>query len=117
MLLLYFTFNDFDGVFLQLKDREEKLKRTKREELEMLEMRRAADELFRQNEYEKQTRRRQEADGLKNFHVDQYVRNLYYWYHFFCLNINIIISSSITAFLTLLGQSISHQQTLVIPRV
>ena len=41
----------------------------------MLEMRREADQLFRQNEVEKNIRRRHEADQLKNFHVDQYVRS------------------------------------------
>ena len=39
----------------------------------MLELRRAADDLFRRNEMDKQSRRRQEADDLKNFIVDQYV--------------------------------------------
>lgn len=67
----------------QLKDREEKLKREKHEELEMLEMRRAADELFRQNEHEKEIRRRQEADRLKNFHVDQYVRIHFLYVHLY----------------------------------
>ncbi|RUS71231.1 hypothetical protein EGW08_021012 [Elysia chlorotica] len=56
----------------QLKEREEKLKKEKREELEMLEMRREADQIFRQNEFEKGIRRRHEADHLKNFHIDQY---------------------------------------------
>ncbi|KAH9520065.1 hypothetical protein Btru_059855 [Bulinus truncatus] len=56
----------------QLQEKEEKKKRDKKEELEILEMRRAADELFRQNEMEKAIRRKQEAEALKNFHVDQY---------------------------------------------
>ena len=36
-------------------------------------MRREADQLFRQNEIEKNICRRHEADHLKNFHIDQYV--------------------------------------------
>ncbi|CAL1540031.1 unnamed protein product [Lymnaea stagnalis] len=56
----------------QLQDRNEKAKRERREELELLEMRRAADELFHQNEVEKAIRRKQEAEALRNFHVDQY---------------------------------------------
>ncbi|KAI8793239.1 cilia- and flagella- associated protein 210-like [Biomphalaria glabrata] len=56
----------------QLLEKEEKKKRDKMEELEILEMRRAADELFRQNEMEKAIRRKQESEALKNFHIDQY---------------------------------------------
>jgi len=56
----------------QLKEKEAKRKNAKHEELEMLEMRRAADDVFRQNEMEKSLRRRNEADNVKNFLIDQY---------------------------------------------
>uniref|UniRef100_A0A0B6YQ31 Trichohyalin-plectin-homology domain-containing protein n=1 Tax=Arion vulgaris TaxID=1028688 RepID=A0A0B6YQ31_9EUPU len=56
----------------QLKEKDEKLRREKEEEMELLKMRHAADELFRQNENEKSIRRRQDAEQLQNFIVDQY---------------------------------------------
>lgn len=56
----------------QLAEKENQKKKAKHEELEMLELRRAADDLFRRNEMDKQSRRRQEADDLKNFVIDQY---------------------------------------------
>lgn len=56
----------------QLKEKETRRKQAKHDELEMLEMRRQADEVFRQNEMEKSIRRKQEADGVKDFLIDQY---------------------------------------------
>ena len=47
----------------------------------MLEMRRAADDVFRQNEMEKSLRRRNEADNVKNFLIDQYVSMEHSKYH------------------------------------
>ncbi|CAG5120914.1 unnamed protein product, partial [Candidula unifasciata] len=57
---------------MQLKNKEEKARREKQEELELLQMRHAADELFRQNENEKCMQRRQNAEQIKNFLIDQY---------------------------------------------
>ncbi|XP_005104825.1 coiled-coil domain-containing protein 173 isoform X2 [Aplysia californica] len=56
----------------QLKEKEAQKKKSKMEELEMLEMRRAADELFRQNEIDKMMRRKSQNDDLRNFLIDQY---------------------------------------------
>ncbi|BFY98023.1 hypothetical protein BsWGS_01063 [Bradybaena similaris] len=56
----------------QLKEKEEKARRGKQEELELLQMRNAADELFKQNEAEKYIQRRQNAEKIKNYLIDQY---------------------------------------------
>lgn len=56
----------------QLGEKELAKKRSKMEELEMLEMRRAADDLFRQNEMDKAVRRGAENGDHRNFLVDQY---------------------------------------------
>lgn len=59
-----------------MKEKEERLKYEKQEELELLQIRHAADELFRQNEAEKAAQRRENAEVLRNFLVDQYVSAL-----------------------------------------
>jgi len=56
-----------------MKEAEQKKKEERRQELETIRIRQAADEIFRRNEEEKQTRRFDEARGLAKFHIDQLV--------------------------------------------
>lgn len=55
----------------QMREAEQKKKEERRQELEMVRIRQAADEIFRRNEEEKHQRRREDAVGLKNFHQEQ----------------------------------------------
>ncbi|XP_071108770.1 cilia- and flagella- associated protein 210-like [Haliotis cracherodii] len=55
----------------QMKELEEKKKYERREELEMVHLRKAADEIFQRNEEEKQRRKRNNASELKDFHEKQ----------------------------------------------
>ncbi|XP_062566128.1 cilia- and flagella- associated protein 210-like [Saccostrea cucullata] len=56
---------------LQMREAEQKKKEERRQELEMVRIRQAADEIFRRNEEEKHMRRREDAVGLKHFHQEQ----------------------------------------------
>lgn len=56
-----------------MREAEQKKKEERRQELEMVRIRQAADEIFRRNEEEKHQRRREDAVGLKNFHQEQVV--------------------------------------------
>lgn len=56
-----------------MREAEQKKKEDRRQELEMVRIRQAADEIFRRNEEEKHQRRREDAVGLKNFHQEQVV--------------------------------------------
>ncbi|XP_046568387.1 coiled-coil domain-containing protein 173-like [Haliotis rubra] len=55
----------------QMKEHEEMKKHERREELEMVHLRKAADEIFQRNEEEKQLRKRTNAAELKDFHQKQ----------------------------------------------
>ncbi|KAK3592985.1 hypothetical protein CHS0354_023210 [Potamilus streckersoni] len=55
----------------QIKESEKKKKEERRSELETIRIRQAADEIFRRNEEEKQVRRKDEAQSLAKFHLDQ----------------------------------------------
>lgn len=56
-----------------MKEAEQKKKEERRQELEMVRIRQAADEIFCRNEEEKHQRRREDAADLKNFHREQVV--------------------------------------------
>ncbi|XP_052817279.1 cilia- and flagella- associated protein 210-like [Mya arenaria] len=56
---------------MQMREGEQKKKEERRQELETIRIRQAADEIFRRNEEEKRTRRFDEARGLARFHLDQ----------------------------------------------
>ena len=58
---------------MQIKEQEDKKKELRRQELETIRIRQAADEIFRRNEEEKFVRKRDEAENLKDFHSDQLV--------------------------------------------
>ncbi|XP_060066979.1 cilia- and flagella- associated protein 210-like [Ylistrum balloti] len=51
----------------QMKEAEQKKKDERRQELETIRIRKAADEIFERNEEEKRVRKREEAMGLKDF--------------------------------------------------
>ncbi|KAK3104153.1 hypothetical protein FSP39_024871 [Pinctada imbricata] len=55
----------------QMKEAEQKKKEERRQELETIRIRQAADEIFRRNEEEKRVRRRDDASELKDFHAKQ----------------------------------------------
>lgn len=57
----------------QMKKIEDKKKRERMEELEMIQIRQEADLIFQKNEEEKMRRRREEAQKLSNFHEEQAV--------------------------------------------
>ena len=56
-----------------MKEAEQKKKEERRQELETIRIRQAADEIFRRNEEEKQTRKRDENKKLSGFLIDQAV--------------------------------------------
>ncbi|XP_060553680.1 cilia- and flagella- associated protein 210-like [Ruditapes philippinarum] len=56
---------------LQMKEAEQKKKEERRQELETIRIRQAADEIFRRNEEEKRTRKFDENRGVARFHLDQ----------------------------------------------
>lgn len=56
---------------LQMKEGEQKKKEERRQELETIRIRQAADEIFRRNEEEKRTRKFQDNRGLAQFHLNQ----------------------------------------------
>ena len=58
---------------MQIKEQEDKKKEQRRQELETIRIRQAADEIFRRNEEEKFVRKREDAEKLKEFHSDQLV--------------------------------------------
>ncbi|XP_052096126.1 cilia- and flagella- associated protein 210-like [Mytilus californianus] len=60
-----------DHRHVQLKEAEDKKKELRRQELETIRIRQAADEIFRRNEEEKRVRKREDNENLKNFHFDQ----------------------------------------------
>ncbi|OWF35640.1 coiled-coil domain-containing protein 173-like [Mizuhopecten yessoensis] len=55
----------------QMKEAEQKKKDERRQELETVRIRKAADEIFERNEEEKRMRKRDETTGLKNFQRTQ----------------------------------------------
>lgn len=55
----------------QMKEAEQKKKEARRQELEDIRIKQAADEIFRRNEEEKVVRRHEEAKHLKDFHSQQ----------------------------------------------
>ena len=59
--------------FSQMKEAEQKKKEERRQELETIRIRQAADEIFRRNEEEKQTRKRGDNKNLSHFLLDQAV--------------------------------------------
>ncbi|VDI02158.1 Hypothetical predicted protein [Mytilus galloprovincialis] len=60
-----------DHRHVQLKEAEDRKKELRRQELETIRIRQAADEIFRRNEEEKRVRKREDNETLKNFHFDQ----------------------------------------------
>ena len=58
-----------------MKEGEQKKKEERRQELETIRIRQAADEIFRRNEEEKQTRKKTEAKDVSQFLLDQAVSN------------------------------------------
>lgn len=58
---------------LQMKEAEDKLKEARREELEQLQLRKAADEVFQQNEMEKMGLQHEEIQKQKEFLFSQMV--------------------------------------------
>ncbi|KAH3715195.1 cilia- and flagella- associated protein 210-like [Dreissena polymorpha] len=56
---------------LQMKEAEQKKKEERRQELETIRIRQAADEIFRRNEEEKRTRKFEDSRHLAGFHLDQ----------------------------------------------
>jgi len=58
---------------IQMKDAELKAAAERKSELERLAVQREADEIFKRNEEQKVTRRRQEAETVAQFRVNQAV--------------------------------------------
>lgn len=56
-----------------MKEADQKKKEERRQELETIRIRQAADEIFRRNEEEKQSRKRAENKDLSHFLLDQAV--------------------------------------------
>lgn len=56
-----------------MKEAEQKQKEERRQELETIRIRQAADEIFRRNEEEKRTRKFEENRHLAGFHLSQAV--------------------------------------------
>ena len=60
----------------QMQEAEDKKKRTRREELEHIQLRKAADEVFRRNEAEKEQQRFEENQNVTSFLFAQMVREI-----------------------------------------
>lgn len=65
-----------------MREAEQKQKEERRQELETIRIRQAADEIFRRNEEEKRTRKFDENRGLARFHLDQTVSQTARWIFF-----------------------------------
>ena len=62
-----------------MKEGEQKKKEERRQELETIRIRQAADEIFRRNEEEKQTRKKAENRDVSKFLLDQAVSVAQIW--------------------------------------